>query len=134
MTTDRDRRFGEMARRGKYRSLYAHLCNLATSEWRASFRDIETVLGFALPPSARLHRPWWTNQSPNGGHSQALAWGAAGWETAEVDLEAETLVLRRQRREPVRTLTLDELWPVHRAGTWPEELSLSRADTYDDRA
>ena len=134
MTTDRNQRFGEMASRGKYGLLYAHLRNLVANEWRASFRDIETVLGFALPPSARLHRPWWANQSANGGHSQAIAWGAAGWETAEVNLEAETLVLRRQRREPVRTPALDDLWPVHRAGAWPEALSLSRADIYDDRA
>lgn len=133
MAIDRDQRFGKMASRGKYRRLYAHLCSLAASEWRASFREIEDVLGFELPDSARLHRPWWANQSPGGGHSQALAWGAAGWETREVDMEAETLVLRRQRRGAAPTLVLDELWPVHRAGVWPEGLSLSRADIYDER-
>lgn len=134
MTTNWSQRSGEMASRGKYHRLYAHLKSLAASEWRASFSDIETVLGFALPPSARLHRPWWANQSANGGHSQALAWGAAGWETAEVDLDAETLVLRRQLPEPARALALDDLWPVHRAGAWPEAQSVTRADIYDDRA
>ena len=132
--TTRDQRFGEMASRGKYRRLYAHLCSLAANEWRASFREIETVLAFALPASARLHRSWWANQSANGGHSQALAWGATGWETAEVDLDAEVLVLRRQPRDPPRVPELDDLWPVHRAGAWPEGLRLSRADIYDERA
>ena len=94
------------------------------------YRDV----GFALPRSARLHRPWWANQSANGGHSQALAGGAAGWETAEVDLEAETLVLRRQQREAARALALGDLWPAYRAGAWPEGLSLSRADIYDECA
>lgn len=132
MTIDRDERFSKMASRGKYRRLYAHLCSLAASEWRASFREIEDVLGFELPDSARLHRPWWANQSPGSGHSQALAWGAAGWETCEVDMAAETLVLRRRRRGSAPTLALDDLWPVHRAGPWPKGLSLSRTDIYDD--
>ena len=134
MTIDRDERFIKMASRGKYGRLYAHLCGLSASEWRASFVEIEGVLGFELPDSARLHRPWWANQSAGSGHSQALAWGAAGWETAEVDMESETLLLRRRRRDHGPPLALDDLWPVHRAGAWPEGLSLSRTDIYDERA
>ena len=99
----------------------------------ASFREIEDVLRFELPDSARLHRPWWANESPGSGHSPALAWGAAGSETCEVDMKAETLVLRRQRRGPAPTLALDELWPVHRAGVWPEGLSLSRTGIDHER-
>ena len=29
---------------------------------------------------------------------------------------------------------LDEAWPVHSAGGWPEDLSLDRAGIYEDRA
>ena len=31
------------------------------------------------------------------GHSQALAWSVAGWEMAELDMDSETLLLRRHR-------------------------------------
>ena len=83
----------EVALRGKYRRLYTHLRDLGSHEWRASFNEIEKILGFNLPPSARRHRPWWANQRQGTGHSHCLAWRAAGWETAEVDMEAETLLL-----------------------------------------
>ena len=63
MAIDRERRYREMAMRGKYRKLYAHLCGLRSQEWQASFTEVEAVLGFRLPLSARMHRPWWANQS-----------------------------------------------------------------------
>lgn len=133
MAVDRDRKYRDMAARGKYRRLYAHLCGLRTPEWRTSFREIESIVGFELPASARLYRPWWANQSAGNGHSQALAWGVAGWETAQVDMEAETLLLRRKRSEAVRKPSLDEVWPVHPTAVWPEGLSLRREDIYEDR-
>ena len=133
MAIDRDRKYREMAARGKYQGLYTHLCSLRTHEWRTSFREIESILGFELPDSARLYRPWWANQSAGNGHSQALAWGVAGWETAQVDMDAETLLLRRKRPEAVRKLSLDEVWPVHPTAVWPEGLSLGREDIYEDR-
>ncbi len=133
MAIDRDQQYREMASRGKYKRLYRHLCALKAQEWRTSFGEIESVIGFELPTSARLHRPWWANQSGGNGHSHALAWTVAGWKTAEVDMEAETLLLRRKRAEAVRRLTLDEAWPVHSAGAWPESLSLRREDIYEER-
>ena len=133
MAIDRDQKYREMASRGKYRRLYAHLCGLDTGEWRTSFREIEAIVGFELPASARLHRPWWANQSSGNGHSQALAWGIAGWETAEVDMDAEMLLLRRKQPEAIRAATLDEVWPVRSVGSWPDDLSLRREDIYDER-
>jgi len=65
-------------------------------DWRVSFSEIETILEFTLPDSARLHRPWWANQTRGDGHSHSLAWQAAGWKTREVDLVAETLVFERE--------------------------------------
>ena len=135
MDLDRDRKYREMAIRGKYQRLYAYLCRLRAEEWRTTFSEIESILGFPLPVSARLHRPWWANQSGGSGHSQALAWSVAGWETAEVDMHAETLLLRRrQSAATIRPRTLDAVWPVHRAGAWPQGLSLRREDIYEDRA
>ena len=133
MAIDRIRKYREMANRSKYQRLYTHLCSLTTPEWRATFGDIESIIGFELPASARLHRPWWSNQTGGNGHSQALAWSAAGWETAEVDMDAETLLLRRKPTEAVRRLSLDEAWPVHSAGAWLEGLSLRREDIYEER-
>ena len=133
MMIDREQRYREMVMRGKYRRLYAHLCGLRSREWNASFAEVEVVLGFQLPLSARIHRPWWANQSRGNGHSHALAWTTAGWETAQVDMEGETLLFRRKEGQAVRRATLDELWPVHSAGAWPADLSLRREDIYDER-
>ena len=85
MTIAREQRYREMAGRGKYHKLYTPLSNLGTQEWNTSFNEIEAILGFELPASARLHRPWWGNQSNGNGHSQSLAWTLAGWETAHVN-------------------------------------------------
>ena len=134
MAIDRDQKYREMAVRGKYQRLYTYLCGLRTKEWRTSFGEIESIVGFELPPSARLHRPWWANQSSGNGHSQALAWSVAGWETADVDMDSETLLLRRRHRpEAARKLSLDEMWPVHPTAVWPEGLSLRREDIYEHR-
>ena len=73
MAIDRDHEYRGMAARGKYQRLYTHLCRLGIQEWRASFGEIESIIGFGLPASARLHRPWWANQRSGNGHSQALA-------------------------------------------------------------
>ena len=66
---DRGRKHREIAFRGKYRKLYAHLRDLGAHEWRTSFNEIEEILGFNLPPSARRHRPWWANQRLGRGHN-----------------------------------------------------------------
>ena len=120
------------AMRGKYKKLFSHLCEVSAPEWRTTFGEIESIIGFKLPASARRHRPWWANQSGEG-HTHALAWKAAGWETAEVDMAAETLLLRRNLAENPRSSRLDRIWPVHSAGAWPEGLSLRREDIYEDR-
>ena len=133
MMIDREQRYREMAMRGKYRRLYAHLCGLHFHAWRVSFVEVEAVLGFQLPVSARMHRPWWANQSRGNGHSHALAWTTAGWETAQVDMAAETLLFRRKGSTPERRAALDEFWPVHSAGAWLADLSLRREDSYDER-
>ena len=95
MAVDQTDKHRAMALRGKYQELYTYLSSLQVSEWRTSFNEVEAVIGFELPPSARLHRPWWGNQRGGNGHSHALAWSVAGWETAEVDMDAETLMFRR---------------------------------------
>ena len=133
MVIDRTRKHRQMAAKGKYQRLYSHLCSFPDREWKVSFADIEAVLGFKLPESARLYRPWWANQA-GGGRSQAIAWMAAGWETAEVDVPGETLLFRRKVTEAKRRPALDEVWPVHSAGGWPPGLSIDRTEIYEGRA
>lgn len=133
MAIDRDRKYRAMAIRGKYQRLYRHLHGLQAQEWRTSFGEIEAIIGFELPDSARLHRPWWANQRRGSGHSQALAWSVAGWETAEVDMDAEELLFRRMHAKPKPRPPLDEAWPVHPKAVWPEGLSLRREDLYEER-
>ena len=124
-------KYREKASAGKYRELYAHLSGLQSAEWRTCFNEIESVLGFALPASARRYTAWWANENGDSRHSQSIAWTAAGWETAEVDMDAETLSFKRQKSS--ETDLLDEIWPVRSVGKWPEGLSLRREDMYEDR-
>ena len=100
------------------------LPSFAEPRWRASFVEIETILGFSLPDSARIHRPWWANPGAGGGHSHALAWRAAGWKTRLVDLGAEELVFERIEGPSVSAATptvppVDELLPPRDFGPWP---------------
>lgn len=82
----------QTAQRGKYSPLFHYLEKRRGPEWDATFPEIEKVLGFRLPDSARVHRPWWANQGERGGHSHALAWEMAGWKTSQVDMVGERVV------------------------------------------
>ena len=66
------------------------------------------------------------------GHSHALAWSVAGWETAEVDMESETLLFRRRHSKAIPRLSLDEAWPIHPKAVWPDGLSLRRENLYGE--
>jgi hypothetical protein len=81
---------------GKYEPLTHYLENQAVETWEASFSDVERILGFPLPRSAREYAAWWANQEP--GHSQTRGWRDAGWETGNVDLAARKVRFRRRRR------------------------------------
>ena len=73
----------------KYHPLTEHLAARNEARVEMKFSDIERLLGFPLPPSARIHRPWWANSDH--GHVQSRAWLDAGFESRYVDLEAELL-------------------------------------------
>ncbi len=134
MATEREYRLPNREFGGKYQKLRVYLEAHPRREWRTTFSNIESILGFELPASARKHDAWWSNEKKGGRHSQAVAWTAAGWETAEVDMEAETVLFRPKKRP--RTLTagiLDAEWPGRHMGPWPNGLSLRREDMYEDR-
>ncbi len=74
----------------KYHNLQLHLAALKTDSWRASFDEIEDILGFTLPASARNYQAWWANeQEPR--HPQKIAWQKAGWRIEELNLKATTV-------------------------------------------
>lgn len=78
----------------KYQKLSLHLASIEIGEWRASFDDIEEILGFELPPSAYEHPAWWSNQA--GGHAQSSAWQDVGWRTENLDLGNQTVTFRKR--------------------------------------
>lgn len=57
-----------------------------------TFKDIENLLGFELPPSAREHRAWWANDYSS--HPHARAWLGAGWLVDSVDQSLEQVSFR----------------------------------------
>lgn len=78
----------------KYAKLSAHLSALPGAEWVAEFHQIEAVLGFTLPASARSYPAWWSNQSAIG-HSQTQGWKSVGWRTSSLDLVKERVTFVR---------------------------------------
>ena len=119
---------------GKYQKLRFYLEAHPRREWRTTFSNIESILGFELPASARASSGWWTNKNSNRRYSQVVAWSAAGWETAEVDMVAETLLFRPKKRSNAdRKIDPDELLPRRSLGPWPNGLRLRREDMYEDR-
>jgi hypothetical protein len=77
----------------KYDPLRSYLGGLRDRELPMAFRDVERVLGFSLPPSARRHPAWWSNN--RGTNVAVRAWRDAGWHTSRVNITGETLVFVR---------------------------------------
>ena len=65
----------------KYDTLRDWLRACGRSEVSLSFAELEQILGFALPPSARKYAQWWENVgSPVAdNHPRARAWHAGGY-------------------------------------------------------
>ena len=129
-------RYDEKALHGKYGPLYKRLRDLSAQGegWETTFGEIESILGFELPPSARRHRSWWANKGPYNAGGRAKIWNAAGCDTAEVDMEAETLSFKSKTGWRVFTSEeLDELLPPRSMGPWPEGFSARREEIYDER-
>ena len=133
MLMDSELIYQDKAAKGKYHKLYSHLCNLAEQELPTSFGKIEAIVGFELPRSAYIHRAWWANERSLSSHTHALAWTAAGWETAKVDMKTKSLLFWRKRQQKSNKDRLFEILPVHSAGAWPKGLSLRRESIYDER-
>jgi hypothetical protein len=78
---------------GKYQPLGQFLRTQRTREVPLTFREIEKIIGAKLPPKAQHHRAWWSNNPNN--NVMTKVWLAAGFESAQVDVEGRKLVFRR---------------------------------------
>ena len=78
---------------GKYEPLGQFLRNQRTQEVPLTFREIEKITGVKLPPKAQHQRAWWSNNPDN--NVMTKVWLAAGFESAQVDMEKRKLVFRR---------------------------------------
>jgi len=79
----------------KYRPLSQWLSNLTTSEVQVTFEQIEKILGFELPASARTWIAWWENETyPI--RSQCKAWATAGFYTQQLNLNEQTVVFAKR--------------------------------------
>ncbi len=61
-----------------------------------TFSEIERITGTKLPPSARKHRPWWSNNPQNS--VMTKVWLGAGFESEQVDMQNRKLVFRRMHK------------------------------------
>ena len=141
MAAIRDGLVSEVAARDRYASLHRHLLSVHPEpEWRTVFGELEAILGYRLPDSARLRRPLWPSLKVGIDHRRSLARQAAGWRTGEVDVAAETTVLVGREVSPESAATparrqrfsIREILPPHDPGSWPQDFTVSRGQIYDD--
>lgn len=78
---------------GKYDPLGTYLARSAEAEAPMTFRQIEALIDAPLPPAARRHRAWWSNNPDNSVITRT--WRAAGFRAFQVDMVGETLTFRR---------------------------------------
>ncbi len=78
-------------------SKYAPLTDSLRSSGRATvpmtFREIESVIGSVLPPSAFTQRAWWSNNPSN--NVMTKAWLKAGYKSEKVDMSNHKLEFRK---------------------------------------
>jgi hypothetical protein len=81
----------------KYAPIHRWLRSLRMDKVAITFEEIEGILGFQLPQSARVYRAWWENECVHHRHTYCRAWLDAGFETQNVNLAQQTLVFQRYR-------------------------------------
>jgi hypothetical protein len=93
----------------KYQPLSQRLRGHTGDEWRASFAEVEEVLGFPLPKGARSGKAWWSNDL---GKPHSRAWSGHGWEAGDVDMITGQVTFRRSAVSPAVVESVAGLEPV----------------------
>ena len=141
MAAIRDGLVSEIAARDMYASLHRHLLSVHPEpEWRTVFGELEAILGYRLPDSARLRRPLWPSLKAGIDHSHSLTRQATRWRTQEVGVVGETTVFVGRMMSPEsattpvrrRRFSIREILPPHDPGSWPQDFTVSREQIYDD--
>lgn len=73
----------------RYAALARYLETVSEDVVTLSFGEIESILGFPLPPSARKHGAWWSNGASN------AAWITVGWKSEGRDMAGQRVTFRR---------------------------------------
>lgn len=81
----------------KYQPMHQWLIGSRETSVVATFAELENILGFQLPLSARAHRQWWGNERVHHRHTYCRAWLDAGFKTENVNVAEETLIFRKTR-------------------------------------
>jgi len=82
---------------GKYYKLGWHLAKLKSNKVGYHFDEIEKILGFPLPRSARIYRPWWANDNT---HVQASdGWLDYGWMVDSVEMDNQVVKFIKSGKE-----------------------------------
>ena len=79
---------------GKYLLLHKYLDDRFANTVVLTFDEIEDLLGFTLPDSARLQKEWWTSADANTAPSHADSWILAR-RTAKPNMQAQTVEFER---------------------------------------
>ena len=142
MATMPDWPVGDAASRDGYSSLSGHLLSVRPApEWQTTFGELEAILGYRPPDSARMHRPLWSRTKIGSGRDRSLFRPEAAWTArdADIDLEAHIFAYSAGTHERLgnaggqRRFNLDRDFPPWDPGPWPEGFTVSRDQIYDDR-
>ena len=76
----------------KYQPLYEYLFHCGKETLKLTFEEIEKILGFSLPLSAKKYRSIWANNDHN---PLPNSWLSAGYETHSVDMKREIVPFRK---------------------------------------
>jgi len=126
--------------KSRYLALAKYLSRMESYEVTLSFKEIEKILGFPLPESARQLRSWWANDLT---HPQCLfGWAAAGYIVDNVDFIRgivsfrrkllERIVAERQSRKLVIKMSKEALERYYRRRFDEGEINGKRFDLVSD--
>lgn len=79
---------------GKYAALTRYLSENGQRTVELSFRQIEEILAFPLPLSARKHNAWWHEEKTP--RAQKLAWSEAGYSVRRYSIREEKVLFQRK--------------------------------------
>ncbi|MCK4736268.1 MAG: hypothetical protein KAT65_27695, partial [Methanophagales archaeon] len=100
---------------GKYERLGKYLNGLKEKEVTLTFEQIEYILGFQLPSSARQYPAWWANDKT---HSHAVkGWLNCGWQSRNLNFSEEIVqffqVNKKAELKPEIPITIERYLDYH---------------------